>query len=150
MNLLRLSVIYGRADLRAKAETIFKFFGPGAEQTPLQHARLSAALDFYYSPVRQVVIVGHAGDTATSALATAAWAGYCPNKVVLFSDPRNVEMKVWADGLPLLRDRAMLDGRPTAYVCEGFVCKLPTNSPERLCEELHGRRSDSEHAAGRR
>src|SRR5262249_5837850 len=29
------------------------------------------------------------------------------------------------EGVPLLQSRPMIDGRPTAYVCRGFVCERP-------------------------
>ncbi|GAA4597800.1 uncharacterized protein YyaL (SSP411 family) [Actinoplanes octamycinicus] len=31
-------------------------------------------------------------------------------------------------GVPLLADRPMIDGKPTAYVCRGFVCDRPVTS----------------------
>jgi uncharacterized protein YyaL (SSP411 family) len=37
---------------------------------------------------------------------------------------------------PLLDDRTMIDGRPTAYVCRGFVCDLPVTSVEALTQQL--------------
>jgi uncharacterized protein YyaL (SSP411 family) len=30
----------------------------------------------------------------------------------------------------------MIDGRPTAYVCRGFVCDLPVTSVEALTQQL--------------
>lgn len=39
-------------------------------------------------------------------------------------------------GVPLLRDRPMLDGRSTAYVCRGFVCARPVTSPAELVSQL--------------
>ncbi len=44
-------------------------------------------------------------------------------------------------GVPLLRGRALIDGRPTAYVCRGFVCDRPVTSVGELAELL-GRRLD--------
>ncbi|GAA2880986.1 hypothetical protein Acy02nite_20900 [Actinoplanes cyaneus] len=35
-------------------------------------------------------------------------------------------------GVPLLADRPMIDGRPTAYVCRGFVCDRPVTTPKEL------------------
>jgi uncharacterized protein YyaL (SSP411 family) len=35
----------------------------------------------------------------------------------------------------------MLDGRPAAYVCEGFACRLPVSTPEALVEQLAMARS---------
>ncbi|GAB3170769.1 hypothetical protein FHX75_12214 [Micromonospora palomenae] len=39
-------------------------------------------------------------------------------------------------GVPLLADRPLVDGRPTAYVCRGFVCQRPVTSVDDLVAEL--------------
>lgn len=40
------------------------------------------------------------------------------------------------DAPTLLHERGLVDGKATAYVCEGFMCKQPTNNPETLVEQL--------------
>jgi uncharacterized protein YyaL (SSP411 family) len=35
-----------------------------------------------------------------------------------------------------MADRPMQDGKPTAYLCRGFACRLPTTSPEELAHQL--------------
>ncbi|RKN23609.1 thioredoxin domain-containing protein [Micromonospora musae] len=42
-------------------------------------------------------------------------------------------------GVPLLAERPMVDGRPTAYACRGFVCERPVNEVDDLVAQL-GRR----------
>jgi uncharacterized protein YyaL (SSP411 family) len=39
-------------------------------------------------------------------------------------------------GLPLLEARGMIDGKPTAYVCQNYACKLPVTTPEDLAVQL--------------
>ncbi|GID26621.1 hypothetical protein Abr02nite_16040 [Paractinoplanes brasiliensis] len=39
-------------------------------------------------------------------------------------------------GVPLLADRPLQGGVPTAYVCRGFVCDRPVTSPEELATRL--------------
>jgi uncharacterized protein YyaL (SSP411 family) len=41
-------------------------------------------------------------------------------------------------GVPLLADRPMLGGRPTAYVCRGFVCDRPVTDAGELVAQLRG------------
>ena len=36
------------------------------------------------------------------------------------------------NGLYLLKNRPQLDGKPTVYVCENYVCKAPVTRPEEL------------------
>jgi uncharacterized protein len=40
--------------------------------------------------------------------------------------------------VPLLADRATVDGRPAAYVCEHFACLRPVTEPQELAELLDG------------
>ena len=39
-------------------------------------------------------------------------------------------------GFALLADRPLVEGRATAYVCRGFVCRLPVTSVEALAKQL--------------
>ena len=41
-----------------------------------------------------------------------------------------------ARATPLLSDRPLLDGAPTAYVCEGYACRQPVTSPAALRTQL--------------
>ena len=56
-----------------------------------------------------------------------------PNQV------RRVAPDPAASVVPLLADRVAIDGRPTAYVCRGFVCRLPVTDAERAREQLDAR-----------
>ena len=39
-------------------------------------------------------------------------------------------------GIALLADRPLISGRPTAYVCRHFVCRLPVTSADDLAAQL--------------
>ena len=38
-----------------------------------------------------------------------------------------------------IRAMSMVDGKPTAYVCENFICKAPVTYPKQLAELLFPR-----------
>ena len=38
--------------------------------------------------------------------------------------------------VPLLRDRTVAQGAATAYLCEGFTCRLPVTDPAALAAQL--------------
>ncbi|WP_069884676.1 thioredoxin domain-containing protein [Streptomyces luteocolor] len=74
---------------------------------------------------REVAVVGEVlGDLHRTAL-----LGTAPGAVVAAGAPGSGE-------LPLLADRPLVDGRPAAYVCRGFVCAAPTTDPAELAEQL--------------
>jgi uncharacterized protein YyaL (SSP411 family) len=56
------------------------------------------------------------------------WRGYLPNKVVAASYGHDL--------LPLWEGRTMIDGKPTAYICENYVCKRPVTELSELAEQL--------------
>ena len=68
-------------------------------------------------------------DAARAALVRAAWRRAPAGSVVLAGEPDQ-------PGFALLADRPMRDGQATAYVCRGFVCRLPVTSVDALIEEL--------------
>jgi len=38
--------------------------------------------------------------------------------------------------VPLLAGRSPINGHPAAYVCEGFVCRVPVSDPGELAAQL--------------
>ena len=72
-----------------------------------------------------------AGPVPASAgpLIRVAWRTNSPGAVVVVGEPGR-------SGVPLLADRPLLAGKPTAYVCRGFVCDLPVTEPAALARQL--------------
>ena len=81
---------------------------------------------------REVAVVGPSlDDPATAALHRTALLGTAPGAVVA-AGPEG------GDEFPLLADRPLRQGAPTAYVCRGFVCDAPTTDPDHLRTALGG------------
>jgi uncharacterized protein YyaL (SSP411 family) len=78
----------------------------------------------------QVAVVGDPGP-GRAALVRTAHRHAPARSVVVAGQPDQ-------PGLALLADRGMIDGRPTAYVCRHFVCRLPVTSAEELTIQLRG------------
>ena len=76
----------------------------------------------------QVAVVGDE-DEARAALVREAYLRAPAGSVVVAGIPDQ-------PGFALLADRPLVDGRATAYVCRGFVCRLPVTSVEALAEQL--------------
>jgi hypothetical protein len=87
-------------------------------------------MDLALAPVVEVAIVGDSADPATAALLAEVRTGYRPNQVVAVAAGAGVSV------VPLLHDRIAVDGRPTAYVCRDFICRLPVTELGALRDEL--------------
>ncbi|MEU6219480.1 thioredoxin domain-containing protein [Streptomyces sp. NPDC047022] len=91
---------------------------------------LAAAEAFLDGP-REVAVVGPAvDDPATRTLHRTALVSTAAGAVVAVGTPGS-------DELPLLADRVMVRGEPTAYVCRNFTCDAPTADPELLRRALN-------------
>ena len=84
---------------------------------------------------REVAVIGAPEDPATNALRRAALLGTAPGAVVAVGPPDG-------DGLPLLADRPLVDGRPAAYVCRNFTCDAPTTDADALRRAVGARPAD--------
>jgi len=106
------------------------FAGP-AIRHPSAFAHLLRALDFRLSPTREVALVGAApADGADlGELAGVVRAAFRPH-LVLAGGPEGTAEP------PLMAGRTAVDGRPAAYVCENFTCRLPVTDPDQLASSL--------------
>jgi uncharacterized protein YyaL (SSP411 family) len=109
--LLKLSAVLDRQDYREKAESIFLTAAGLLKQYASGFGRMLAAFDFYVGPSKEVALIGSA-EPFLSILRKR----YTPRLVVAAGSD---------DRVALLRNRPMVNGHPTAYVCENFTCKQP-------------------------
>jgi uncharacterized protein YyaL (SSP411 family) len=119
--LLRLSRIFGDDALEKQAVGIFRLARPLVERAPTAFGQMLCALDLWFSPPRELAIVGD----PRSAVARTALGPFDPNAVVAFGP---------ADDIPLLAGKDLVDGKPTVYVCERFACRAPVTDPSLLDE----------------
>jgi len=130
--LLRLAILTGEDRYRQPAVGVLRQLAEAMARHPQAFGRLLGAADFYVGPVKELAIIGALDQPGTRALLDAARAEYRPNLVIALAEPGDAR----AADLPLLADRLPLGGKPTAYVCENYVCRQPTTEPEILAEQL--------------
>jgi len=117
--LLRLAALTGEHEYESRAVSVLRLLHEVAPRHPQAFAHLLQALDFHFSPIREVALVGD----DTSELERVVRSSFRPHLVLAAGA---------ANGVPLLEDRELVDGRPAAYVCEQFACKAPVTDPEEL------------------
>lgn len=125
--LLKLAKITGDANYEKLAETILRLVLPQARRYPQGFGRVLSALEFYLAPTKEIVVLGEKGND----LEREIWSDYLPNKVVVLAES-NENAKI----IPLLENRKPIDGKPTVYVCENFICQKPVTNLEDLCEQF--------------
>ena len=128
--LLRLAAWTGESAYRDAAERAVRVVVPFVDRYPTGFAQWLGAMDLALASVVEVAIVGVPDDPATAALLAEPRRGFRPNQVV------SVAADGAASAVPLLRDRIAIDSRSSAYVCRGFVCRLPVTDPEALRAQL--------------
>ncbi len=124
--LLLLSLYTGRGELRTKAEDAIRSAGVLLEQYPTAVGYLVAVLASNAQGFRELAVVG----PQPEAFLEVANSRYRPGLVVAVD-------RSGGDGglVPLLAGRTAGDGA-VAYLCEGFVCRAPTNDPRQLAVQI--------------
>lgn len=99
--------------------------------------QLVAALDFSLSKPKQIVIAGEPGAADTRAMLRLVHDRFIPNKILLLADggPGQQRLAAW---LPFVKGVSRKDGRATAYICEDYVCQLPTADLDIAAQLLDG------------
>jgi uncharacterized protein YyaL (SSP411 family) len=132
--LQRLAHLTGEPEYEHAGVEALRLIRDAMARAPSGFGHALGALDLYLSPVKEVAIVGDPDAEATRALvAEVTTERYLPNHVLAVAAPADHRSR---EAVALLQDRPALDGRPTAYVCERFICKLPATDPQALARTL--------------
>jgi len=135
LNLLRLAQITGQKDYATRAAATLGAFADQLSRAPTALPQMLCALDASLSKPRQIVIAGPPADAATRALLREVHAHFIPDKILLLADG-GAGQQWLAERLEFLKTVTPLKDKPAAYVCQDFVCQLPTNDVAKLRELL--------------
>jgi uncharacterized protein len=129
--LLKLAAFTDNGEYRNLAEQSIKTIGEASIRYPTAFARWLSAADFALGNVKQIAVLGDAQEKNFQELIEVIRSEYRPNVVIAASSypPKS-------DSPSLLAERPLIQGQPSAYVCEGFTCKQPTSSVKKLEQQL--------------
>jgi uncharacterized protein YyaL (SSP411 family) len=128
--LQRLALLTGEVEYERAGVGALRVVGDLMIKAPTVLGQALSALDLAVGPSREVAIVGEPGAEDTNRLVREVHGRFLPNVVLAVGAP-GVDATV-----PLLADRPGVDGRATAYVCEGFACQMPVTDPGALASQL--------------
>lgn len=124
--LLKLAAITGDEKYERYSVALLEIIAPQIVRYAPAFGRVLSAMDFYLNSTKEIVVVGEKG----SGLEKEVWRRYLPNKIVILAGAEPDE------SIPLLKGRTMINGGPTAYVCENYVCQKPSTTVGELAEHL--------------
>ncbi len=131
LNLLRLARMVDREEWYEKAEQGISAFAGRIADNPTAAPQMLVAYDFLRSAAVQVIIAGDPADKETHVMLHEVYRRFLPRQVLLFADGGDEQERL-GRYLPFIKTISMMDGRPTAYVCQNYACDLPTTDLEVL------------------
>ena len=128
MNLLRIWQMTEDATARDKAVKTISTFGGQLNKTPETMPAMMSAYDALTSVQRQIVIAGAPQAADTRHMLDLVWQRYLPNSVLMLADQGAGQQEL-GRRVPFIATMRPKNGKATAYVCQNYICNLPTSDP---------------------
>ncbi|WP_250028398.1 thioredoxin domain-containing protein [Paractinoplanes maris] len=125
--LVAYAALSGEPSYREAADAALATSGPVIGGHPRFAGYAATVAEAALTGPYEIAIVAPPGEEL--ALLAAAHRSAPPGTVIVAGEPDR-------PGVPLLADRPLQSGVPTAYVCRGFVCDRPVTSPDDLVARL--------------
>ncbi len=135
LNLIRLGNLGGEERLLEKVRLFSRAFAGLLKQGPQAMPLMLVALSRVESKPKQIFLAGQREAADTTALLKEVHRRYLPHRVVFLADGGRAHKRL-ASRIEVLDSFRAINGRATAYVCENYVCRLPTSDPAVLGELL--------------
>ncbi len=125
LNLLRLSQMTDDKSLREKADKTLAHFASRLSDHPSAMPQMLAAALFGMSKPMQIIIASNGDTPDRQAMLHEIYKEFLPNRIILAADGGEGQ-RFLGERVAVIKDVSAIGGRATAYVCENYVCKLPT------------------------
>jgi hypothetical protein len=132
--LLRLARLLDRPAYENAARATLRLMAEPMRQMPGAYHEMIRAAAFEMVGAVDVAIAVPPDSPETRAILAALWREYLPYRVLALSNPAapaDTDCEI-----ALLKDRPMIDGKPTIHVCRNGVCRLPVHTAAAMLEEL--------------
>ncbi|MBI4394719.1 MAG: thioredoxin domain-containing protein [Candidatus Omnitrophica bacterium] len=132
LSLLRVGRLTVNRQLEDWSRSTLNAFSTEIDQFPSAYPQMLIALDFAIGPSSEIVIAGGAAENGVQEMIRVVYSRFLPNKVVAFH-PKEESVAQKIEKLsPFISDQIALGGQPTVYVCENYICALPTTDIVKL------------------
>ena len=131
--LIRLGHLTADHEMKQTGWRTLEVFSGAVAQSPSGFMEMMNAVDFAVGPATELVLAAPRDD-GLSSFTDALRPLYLPNMVKAGSIEDTRE-KVSAL-ISYIRAQGVIDGKPTAYVCRDYACRLPVHDADALLREL--------------
>jgi uncharacterized protein YyaL (SSP411 family) len=136
--LAHLMALTGNDEWERSTEHLSAAFQPWLEKQPSVMPLMTATLQGLEGKKSQLVIVGPADHAETMGMVRAYGSRFLPDTALIrVTDP---DREALGRLMPFAAQLPLIDGKPAAYLCEDFACRLPVTSADELGRLLDGLR----------
>lgn len=133
--LLKLGRLTQNKERESIAQKNLQYYWNALKISPTGYPFMLQALDFYLGPSYEIIFAGKREDATLSAMSSALFSKFLPNKVVAFH-PEGAESSTIETLIPFIQNQKAQDQRTTVYVCQNYNCQLPTTDIEQMLRLL--------------
>jgi uncharacterized protein YyaL (SSP411 family) len=130
--MLKIATYTAKNEFVESAKRALKSVGTQLENYPTGLSNWLIALDRYFSPPKEVAIVGDPLSGKTKTMLSVISETYRPDVIVAL-EPSGRD---YSETIPLLKGRMQTHSGTTVYVCKNFACDMPTSDPAVLRKML--------------
>ncbi|SFR84662.1 hypothetical protein SAMN05661086_02148 [Anaeromicropila populeti] len=129
LNFLRLARITGQQELEGKAYQLLNVFGNRIESYPKGYAFSLMAILYMQSEGKEIIIAGQEGEKELQKMISKVQVKFSPfsSCVVVTGQQDDI-----CDLIPFISNYKSVEGKPTAYICEKYVCREPITDSSQL------------------
>jgi len=127
MVLLRLGRLMAEPRFEELGRRTLEGAAQALERTPSALPQMLSAVDFALGPTMEIVIAGASGAPETAQMLRAIRERFLPRAVVVLH-PEGAPGAAIEALAPYVKIQRSVNGKSTAYVCENFICNLPTTN----------------------
>lgn len=135
LNALRLNAFTTDERWRRIADAALRHHARALEAQPSALSEMLLALDFATDTPLEVVLVWPAGSSPPEPFLSVLRRTFLPNRALCGAEEGGGVARLGAVA-PVATGKVAAGGRPTAYVCEKGLCRLPAIAPEKLASQI--------------
>jgi len=134
--LIRMGRLFQKNDYMKKAKQILQSIKNHMSDHPRAYMKMLLNVGRLVYPDKEVAIIGKKNSEQTKRMIRTLRKHFIPNLILAFLDPEDKHAQKIHSKIPFLKNKNLINGKPTVYVCQDYTCKTPVTSSEHLAEQL--------------